>query len=48
MSLAPTILFAHFNPRSREGSDIKQELPVATYVDFNPRSREGSDLDIRI
>ena len=21
MSLAPTILFAHFNPRSREGSD---------------------------
>ena len=34
----------HFNPRSREGSDLKDRYTEFTSKkDFNPRSREGSD-----
>ena len=32
-----------FNPRSREGSDLKGIAAVCLFADFNPRSREGSD-----
>ncbi len=36
---------AHFNPRSREGSDaVQPAVHVAVHGHFNPRSREGSDL----
>ena len=34
---------AHFNPRSREGSDINPPKITAAQTYFNPRSREGSD-----
>ena len=38
----------HFNPRSREGSDMLI-FPWTFYDhDFNPRSREGSDLSGQI
>ena len=33
-----------FNPRSREGSDIKNVKEVVIKNNFNPRSREGSDV----
>ena len=33
----------HFNPRSREGSDIKAGSCKSVQRNFNPRSREGSD-----
>ena len=36
--------FCYFNPRSREGSDVKGGLVLIANIDFNPRSREGSDL----
>ncbi len=35
-----------FNPRSREGSDLKAGAMPALTRGFNPRSREGSDLRI--
>ena len=35
--------FAHFNPRSREGSDRRIPGVCSPPFDFNPRSREGSD-----
>ena len=35
---------ADFNPRSREGSDLKYQSLRVPLPDFNPRSREGSDL----
>ena len=39
-------MFLHFNPRSREGSDLKH-LPRYNFpTDFNPRSREGSDCSM--
>ena len=34
----------HFNPRSREGSDIRRLSRASSFCYFNPRSREGSDL----
>ena len=33
----------HFNPRSREGSDLVHALYVVPRWDFNPRSHKGSD-----
>ena len=33
----------NFNPRSREGSDNKEDPAVFGHRNFNPRSREGSD-----
>ena len=33
----------HFNPRSREGSDINRPFIFKFMRNFNPRSREGSD-----
>ena len=33
----------HFNPRSREGSDVGVEFNHNIIGNFNPRSREGSD-----
>ena len=33
----------HFNPRSREGSDVVRTVNRTIYQYFNPRSREGSD-----
>jgi len=33
----------HFNPRSREGSDIRSGRGGQAVAHFNPRSREGSD-----
>ena len=35
---------AHFNPRSREGSDLFSFLFFQVITYFNPRSREGSDV----
>ena len=35
---------AHFNPRSREGSDGALHAHQRRGYDFNPRSREGSDF----
>ena len=35
-----------FNPRSREGSDIRRLLRRIYRAHFNPRSREGSDGNI--
>ena len=33
----------NFNPRSREGSDMKKSVLMFPRRNFNPRSREGSD-----
>ena len=33
----------NFNPRSREGSDVKDTASFISFGNFNPRSREGSD-----
>ena len=33
----------HFNPRSREGSDVRIKIVMRYLKNFNPRSREGSD-----
>ena len=33
----------HFNPRSREGSDVQSAERQRRACNFNPRSREGSD-----
>ncbi len=38
--------FMHFNPRSREGSDLLVRCNSRTSDDFNPRSREGSDFRV--
>ena len=35
--------FFYFNPRSREGSDMRGHGWVMEVYNFNPRSREGSD-----
>ena len=35
----------NFNPRSREGSDLSENVYKLVQGDFNPRSREGSDVD---
>ena len=35
----------YFNPRSREGSDLRLLLQSLLHSYFNPRSREGSDSD---
>ena len=40
---APACPPAHFNPRSREGSDIRSGRGGQAVAHFNPRSREGSD-----
>ena len=37
----------YFNPRSREGSDVKLVRVTKTHKNFNPRSREGSDYFIK-
>ena len=34
----------HFNPRSREGSDLQPLASHTIMQYFNPRSREGSDF----
>ncbi len=34
-----------FNPRSREGSDLRNWNETTKSKSFNPRSREGSDVD---
>ena len=34
----------HFNPRSREGSDLRRRCKSCPDTHFNPRSREGSDF----
>ena len=44
MHSIPVILFRHFNPRSREGSDNCFTDSLNSFFNFNPRSREGSDL----
>ena len=36
----------HFNPRSREGSDMADSPMRRIAMNFNPRSREGSDKTI--
>ena len=38
-----SLLDVHFNPRSREGSDLNTFNKTGQSGDFNPRSREGSD-----
>ena len=40
--------WTHFNPRSREGSDICCAVILNCSINFNPRSREGSDTIIQI
>ena len=37
------ILLADFNPRPREGSDLRSTDVLFPLVNFNPRPREGSD-----
>ena len=37
----------HFNPRSREGSDMQRRSCCVFSGYFNPRSREGSDCESR-
>ena len=39
-------IYRHFNPRSREGSDLSNFIPNVFFINFNPRSREGSDATI--
>ena len=34
---------SYFNPRSREGSDVRKWCTCRCMIYFNPRSREGSD-----
>ena len=33
----------YFNPRLREGGDIKKDVKTVKKDDFNPRLREGGD-----
>ena len=40
-----TIKRRHFNPHSREGSDINDKRRNKIIGDFNPHSREGSDKE---
>ena len=42
---APKASISHFNPRSREGSDVPCPAHRRNLPSFNPRSREGSDMD---
>ena len=44
LTLSTSGMSCDFNPRSREGSDIRGWLSSAFRQHFNPRSREGSDL----
>ena len=46
LSLTFCVVYSHFNPRSREGSDIYAFSFTTSISDFNPRSREGSDIQI--
>ena len=47
ISVSLYIIYIHFNPRSREGSDSVSPIRRrATFDNFNPRSREGSDLPL--
>ena len=43
--LQPLRHLFHFNPRSREGSDLTESADVDSGKHFNPRSREGSDVE---
>ena len=43
-----SLYYRNFNPRSREGSDVKEIRPVICPLYFNPRSREGSDRYLSI
>ena len=38
-----TCMAIDFNPRSREGSDLRVPAAYHLHDNFNPRSREGSD-----
>ena len=46
MSYSIKIRYKNFNPRSREGSDVRT-APTNPEIlsNFNPRSREGSDAN---
>ena len=45
-SMFDIISCGHFNPRSREGSDLNAAVKSSgSNFNFNPRSREGSDND---
>ncbi len=46
LSSISAVSHRYFNPRSREGSDVQQLLPVLRVCNFNPRSREGSDVNL--
>ena len=44
-SMFDIISCGHFNPRSREGSDLNAAVKSSgSNFNFNPRSREGSDI----
>ena len=43
----PARSHGHFNPRSREGSDLGYDIDAVLQTDFNPRSREGSDFTLK-
>ena len=40
--------YGNFNPRSREGSDIRWIIRCIKCIHFNPRSREGSDPSVNL
>ena len=46
--LRKPIIYSHFNPRSRMGSDQGYILSVRSTRNFNPRSRMGSDIGNKI
>ena len=38
------MFYFDFNPRPREGDDLKDSSKMGYSSDFNPRPREGDDL----
>ena len=45
--LSPSALQAQqsrFNPRAREGRDVRRRMPATSVAGFNPRAREGRDF----
>ena len=36
----------NFNPRTREGCDLRGRRPLQLFFNFNPRTREGCDPEM--
>ena len=46
--LPPRTRSGHFNPRAREGRDIRRHASGIFPMRFNPRAREGRDSELKL